>query len=63
MSRKRKAQSVLEYIIILALIITVVAGVMAYMRSNPSEAGLGKLMDKAGQTIEDKSGEIVSLTE
>jgi len=50
--RKRKGQSILEYVIVLTVIVAAVFVGAALFAKHDSSGGLGKLMNKAGGTIE-----------
>ena len=61
MLKKKKAQSVLEYVIVFSVIIAAVIGFTVWL-SSPEGSGLGKLTQKAGSTINSSSDKIVDMT-
>ncbi len=59
--RNNKGQSILEYVIVLTVIVAaILAGALIFAGKNES-AGLGKLMNKAGGTIEKAGDNITGL--
>ncbi len=63
--RSMKGQSILEYVIVLTVIVAaVLAGALIFAKSSGekgSTTGLGKIMDKAGGTIEKAGTDISGL--
>ena len=59
--RKRRGQSILEYVIVLTVIVAaVLAGALIFANKSGS-TGLGKLMKSAGGTIEKAGTDISSV--
>ena len=60
---RKKSQSILEYVIVLAAIIAAIAiGVTKFAGRENEEQGVGKLMKKAGETIVTASEGILEQT-
>lgn len=57
---RKKSQSILEYVIVLAAIIAAIAIGIKQFASKEEDKGLGKLMKKSGDIITEASGNILS---
>jgi hypothetical protein len=62
MLRKSKAQSTLEYIVVLTVIIGAVIAFVAILKRDPSSTGVGQLLKRSQAKIESSSQEIVDMT-
>lgn len=59
--RLKKGQSILEYVIVLTVIVAaVIAGAILFAGKNEGK-GVGKIMNKAGGTIEKAGENIIQL--
>ena len=64
MKRTKRAQSVLEYVIILtAIVVGVIAGIALFIgdKNIDSPTGIGKIMKKAGTKITDASAKVKTI--
>jgi len=65
MLKKKKGQSILEYVIVLIAIVACIAWaaitLIAPKDKNSAKAGVGKLIEQTGQTMEAATGEIAKI--
>lgn len=57
--KKKISQSVLEYVVILTAVVAAIIFFVA--RSREGNTGLGKMLQKAGTTVETSSGRIAGM--
>lgn len=58
MIRKKKAQSILEYVIVLTAIVTAVVAAVSFLGRKDTSNGLGKLMYNSSQRITTESAKV-----
>jgi uncharacterized protein (UPF0333 family) len=59
--RHKKGQSILEYVVVLTVIVAaILAGVTMFAKKGDSARGVGKLMDKAGGTIDQAGNDLTN---
>lgn len=63
MLKKRRGQSLLEYIIILTAIVTAIILGLKLFVDKSKDSGLGKLLNQAGSTIQNASSRVGNITQ
>lgn len=60
--RRKKGQSILEYVIVLTAIVVAIGLGVATFAGKDKTKGMGKLMDETGKTITNYTGKIADAT-